>query len=172
MAMSANNLPEPSDFTDINPKKVQEAVDTPNAVPTEKPHTSKKDKDKVEICSREYPNKIAEYELKAAILGNRNSFSKTDTDATFMRMKEDHMKNGQLKPGYNVQISTSNQFIVKYTIQPNLTDTTTLKVHLEQHEASYGKTLKAITVDAGYGNEENYDLLETLILKAMLNMEC
>src|SRR5690606_28540522 len=47
-----------------------------------------------------------------AVLADRNSFSKTDPDATFMRMKEDHMKNEQLKPGYNVQISTSNQFIV------------------------------------------------------------
>lgn len=35
------------------------------------------------------------------IAGKRKSYSKTDTDATFMRMKEDYMNNGQLKPGYN-----------------------------------------------------------------------
>ena len=77
-----------------------------------------------------------------------------------MRMKEDHMKNGQLKPGYNVQVSTSNQFIVNYTIHPNPTDTTTLPMHLAQHEASFGDAPKVLTADAGYGSEENYTLLE------------
>ena len=132
----------------------------------DKPDLDKKVKAKLRYVSREYPAKIAQYESKEAILGNRNSFSKTDTDATFMRMKEDHMQNGQLKPGYNVQISTSNQFIVNYTIHPNPTDTTTLKAHLEQHEASFGKTLKTITADAGYGSEENYQLLESKAIKA------
>jgi hypothetical protein len=59
-----------------------------------------------------------------------------------MRMKEDHMKNGQLKPGYNVQISTSNQFIVNYTIHPNSTDATTFPAHIAQHETSFGKAPK------------------------------
>jgi len=77
-----------------------------------------------------------------------------------MRMKEGHMKNGQLKPAYNVQISTSNQFIVNYTIHPNPTDTTTLTAHLAQHEASFGRSPKVLVADAGYGPEENYTLLE------------
>jgi hypothetical protein len=77
-----------------------------------------------------------------------------------MRMKEDHMLNGQLKPGYNVQISTSNQYIVNYTIHSNPTDTLTLKAHLEQHERSFGKAPETLTADAGYGSEENYTLLE------------
>jgi hypothetical protein len=77
-----------------------------------------------------------------------------------MRMKEDHMENGQLKPGYNVQISTSNQFIVNYTIHPNPTDTTTLPAHLAQHKASFDQAPKVITADAGYGSEENYTVLE------------
>jgi transposase len=166
VAKVEDNLPEPPDFTDINPEKVQDTVDTLNAVLADKPNLDKKVKAKLKYVSKEYPAKIAEYESKEAILGNRNSFSKTDTDATFMRMKEDHMQNGQLKPGYNVQISTSNQFIVNYTIHPNPTDTTTLKAHLEQHEASFGKTLKTITADAGYGSEENYDLLKTQNIEA------
>ena len=120
-------MPEPPDFTDIDTEKVQQTVDTLNAVLAEKTDLDKKVKAKLKYVTREYPEKIAEYERKEAILGERNSFSKTDTDATFMRMKEDHMQNGQLKPGYNVQISTSNQFIVNYTIHPNPTDTTTLK---------------------------------------------
>ena len=166
VAKAEDALPEPPDFTDINPEKVQHTVDTLNAVLAQKPDIDKKMKAKLKYISREYPGKIAEYECKEAILGNRNSFSKTDTDATFMRMKEDHMLNGQLKPGYNVQISTSNQFIVNYTVHPNPTDTTTLKAHLEQHEASFGKTLKTITADGGYGSEENYELLEAANIEA------
>lgn len=160
VAKTEDSLPEPPDFTDIDTKKVQQTVDTLNAVLSGKTEVNKKVKAKLRYVSKEYPKKIAEYEQKEAILGNRNSFSKTDTDATFMRMKEDHMQNGQLKPGYNVQISTSNQFIVNYTIHPNPTDTTTLKAHLDQHEASFGKTLKTLTADAGYGSEENYQLLK------------
>ena len=76
------------------------------------------------------------------------------------------MQNGQLKPGYNVQISTSNQFIVNFTIHSNPTDTTTLKEHLEQHEASFGKVLKSVTADAGYGSEENYEILNAAGIEA------
>ena len=56
-----------------------------------------------------------------------------------MRMKEDHMRNGQLKPGYNVQISTNNQFVVNYSLHPNPTDTKTLIPHLEQYKKLYTK---------------------------------
>lgn len=94
------------------------------------------------------------------------SFSKTDPDATFMRLKEDHMRNGQLKPAYNVQISTSNQFIVNYSIHQQTTDTSTLKEHLSQHEQSFGSAPKTLTADAGYGSEENYTLLENANIEA------
>ena len=63
-----------------------------------------------------YQEKLEEYEQKLAMLGDRNSYSKTDTDATFMRMKEDAMSNGQTKPGYNVQIGTENQYITNFGI--------------------------------------------------------
>ena len=56
---------------------------------------------------------------KKSILKDRNSFSKTDHDTTFMRMKEDHMKNGQLKPGYNLQIATNSQFVLSYDLFQN-----------------------------------------------------
>ena len=74
-----------------------------------------------------------------------------------MRLKEDHMLNGRLKPAYNVQISTSNQFIVNYTIHPNPTDTLILKAHIEQHEKSFGKAPATLTADAGCGAQENYE---------------
>ena len=74
------------------------------------------------------------------------------------------MLNGQLKPGYNAQISTENQIIVNYTIPQNPTDTKTLKPHLENLKETFGeqvlKGLEEITADAGYGSEENYDYME------------
>ena len=60
--------------------------------------------------------RLKRYEEQLKIMGKRNSYSKTDTDATFMRMKEDAMRNGQTKPGYNVQIATKNQYITNYDI--------------------------------------------------------
>ncbi len=59
------------------------------------------------------PRKI-KYEAHKETFQERNSFSKTDTDATFMRMKEDHMKNGQLKPG--VQYTNRNRGSIYYRV--------------------------------------------------------
>jgi len=107
-----------------------------------------------------YLKKMKEYEGKEKICGKRNSYSKTDHDATFMRMKEDHMRNGQLKAGYNVQIGTENQFIIGYSIHQKPTDTTTLIPHLEKLKTNMRKFPKNIIADAGYGSEENYSYLE------------
>jgi len=70
-------------------------------------------------------------------------------------MKEDHMKNGQLKPAYNVQISTNNQYIASYSVHQKTTDTNTLIPHLEQHEQNFKQKPQVIVADAGYGSEEN-----------------
>ena len=91
------------------------------------------------------------YEIYLDTFKGRNSFSKTDTDATFMRMKEDHMMNGQLKAAYNLQIATENQFVLHYDVFPNPTDTLTLLPFLE----TYPHNLKTVVADAGYGSEEN-----------------
>jgi transposase len=160
IAADEDKMPEPPDFTEIDSAKVKKAVAQLNEKLAAKDNIDKKVKDKLKYVTKTYPEAIAKYEQQEAILKERNSYSKTDPDATFMRMKEDHMKNGQLKPAYNVQISTSNQFIVNYTIHPNPTDTTTFPAHLAQHEASFGKAPKVVTADAGYGSEENYTLLE------------
>ena len=98
------------------------------------------------------------YENYQETFEGRNSFSKTDTDATFMRMKEDHMKNGQLKPAYNLQIATENQFVLHYDVYPNPTDTRTLLPFLE----SYPHELKRVVADAGYGSEENLLTLDRM----------
>lgn len=160
VASQEDDMPPPPDFTDINKQKVKQTVDKLNEVLGHKDQVDPQMKSKLRYVTKAYVENIARYELQEEILGDRNSYSKTDTDATFMRMKEDHMRNGQLKAGYNVQVSTSNQFIVNYSIHPNPTDTTTLESHLEQFKASYDVYPKVLTADAGYGSEENYHLLE------------
>jgi transposase len=160
IAADEDKMPEPPDFTEIDSQKVKATIAQLNEKLSGKENPDKKMKAKLQYVTKNYPVNIAKYEQQEAILEERNSYSKTDPDATFMRMKEDHMKNGQLKPGYNVQISTSNQFIVNYTLHPNPTDTTTFSAHIAQHETSFGKAPKIVTADAGYGSEENYTLLE------------
>lgn len=105
--------------------------------------------------------KLEEYEQKLEDIGdNRNSCSKTDKEATFMRMKEDHMKNGQLKPAYNVQISTENQIITHYGIYQNPTDTRTFIDYLTGFHQRYNRQSQEVVADSGYGSEENYEYLE------------
>src|SRR5699024_1305264 len=91
------------------------------------------------------------------IFKDRNSYSKTDHDATFMRMKDDYMRNGQLKAGYNLQIATEGQYALAYDIFPNPTDTRTFIPFLNTIEKDYFELPKYIVADAGYGSEQNYD---------------
>ena len=77
-----------------------------------------------------------------------------------MHMKEDHMGNGQLKPGYNLQASSNNQYITNYTLAQITADTTIFKDHLTEHYNSYNENPQYVTADAGYGSEENYTYLE------------
>lgn len=101
------------------------------------------------------------YQRDMEIFGKRNSYSKTDQDATFMRMKDDYMKNGQLKPGYNVQVATEGQYALAYDIYPNPTDTRTLIPFLNKIEEKYFSLPKYTVADAGYGSEQNYgDILD------------
>ncbi len=104
--------------------------------------------------------RLEEYEQKAATLGDRNSYSKTDPDATFMHMKEDAMNNGQTKPGYNLQISTENQFILNFSLFPNPTDTLTYIPFMTSFNQRYGHFAETEVADSGYGSEENYRFME------------
>ena len=108
----------------------------------------------------EYLSKLKEYNQKIHICGERNSYSKTDHDATFMRMKEDAMGNGQLKPAYNLQHGVDSEYITWLTIGPQPTDTTTLIPFLKDAEKHLNFKYKNITADAGYESEENYLFLE------------
>ena len=91
------------------------------------------------------------------MLDGRNSCSKTDTDATFFRMKEDHLGMGQLKPGYNVQIATEDQFILGYGIYQKAADTSVFIPFIDKVKTQLRGVPKNIIADAGYGSEENYD---------------
>ena len=108
----------------------------------------------------EYLDKFKEYTQKLYICGERNSHSKTDHDATFMRMKEDAMGNGQLKAGYNLQHGVDSEYIVWLTIGPQPTDTTTLIPFLKDMEQHLTFKYKKIVADAGYESEENYLFME------------
>lgn len=106
---------------------------------------------------KERREKMADHQLRLERCGTRNSYSKTDTDGTFMRVKEDPMRNGQLKPAYNLQIATCNQFVLGCDVYQNPTDTKTLLPFLEKMTLPKGAVIVA---DAGYGSEKNYRHLE------------
>ncbi len=114
-------------------------------------------------------SKLKEYTQKIHICGERNSYSKTDNDATFMRMKEDAMGNGQLKPAFNLQHGVDSEYITWLTIGPQPTDTTTLIPFLKDAEQHLKFKYKNITADAGYESEENYLFLEANNQIAFIN---
>ena len=111
-------------------------------------------------------DKLNEYDSRLEQIGERNSMSKTDPDATFMRMKEDAMNNGQTKPGYNLQISTENQFITDFALFPNPTDTLTLIPLLNSFPGRYGRLPSVVVADSGYGSEENYRFMDEAGMEA------
>ena len=105
----------------------------------------------------EYRDKMIEYEHHLNIIGEgRNSYAKTDHDATFMHMKEDHMRNSQLKPGYNVQIGVSNEYIRFIDVFNHRNDHYTFIPFMEHYHDMYGEYPKYPVADAGYGRYDTY----------------
>ena len=129
-------------------ERIKEKVDADNL--------SKEDRKALKQIETDAVPRMNRYKEQLETMGSRNSYSKTDPDATFMRMKEDAMLNGQLKPGYNVQISTENQFITNFGIYQRPTDTLTMISYLESFKTRYGMQSEEIVADSGYGSEENY----------------
>jgi transposase len=160
VAASEMDDTDPSGFDKIDRDKVAATIEKINNALKDK-QVSSKVRQKLNYARKNWPAALDKYEQQEKIIGpERSSYSKTDTDATFMRMKEDHMRNGQLKPGYNVQISTNSQFIASYSIHQSPTDTNTLIPHIRQHIKSLKIRPNNITADAGYGSEQNYQWLE------------
>lgn len=158
--VAAAELPDtdPTKFDKIDAGKVEQAIEQINEALKDKP-VSKQVKQKLNYAKKNWSSNLKKYTQQEKILAGRNSYSKTDNDASFMRMKEDHMLNGQLKPGYNFQISTNNQYIVNYSLHQTTADTATLQEHTELYKKQYCRTPEIITADAGYGSEENYQYL-------------
>lgn len=105
-------------------------------------------------------NRLDKYEQYQNVFKGRNSFSKTDKDATFMRLKEDHMRNAQLKPAYNVTLGVEGEYIVGVNISSERSDQLTLIPLLEKISENIGTTYETTTLDAGYESEENYTYFE------------
>lgn len=154
----------PDEPQQIDTDKIREVAEKIN----QRLRTQKKKSDKEKIKELKHTQKMIEkdflprmekYERQKKVLANRNSYSKTDHDATFMRMKDDYMGNGQLKAGYNIQIGTSDQFIICSTVHRRPGDTACTIPHLKHLEDEFGKLPENIVADAGYGSEENYTYL-------------
>ena len=113
-------------------------------------------------CERtlEFIERLKGYEEKLEKLGEKNSCSKTDCDATFMRTKDDHMGNAQLKPCYNLQHAVNSSYIIDLMLDASATDTGALIPLLEKIEEDSGLRFDKIVADAGYESEENYKYLE------------
>ncbi|WP_160693480.1 IS1182 family transposase, partial [Clostridium sp. C2-6-12] len=109
----------------------------------------------------EYKERQEKYNLSKRIFSKRNSYSKTDTDATFMHMKDDHMRNGQLKPAYNVQIAVESEYVTGVGIFDDRNDIATLIPMLKNMKEKIGRKYLNIIADSGYESEENYLFLES-----------
>lgn len=150
---------------EVSAEELKEKIKELNQRLSELPRKQKKEVKKLE---EQHLPRLEKYEEQLGQLGDRNSYSKTDVDATFMRMKDDHMKNGQLKPAYNFQISTENQFITNYSIHQRPGDTATLISHLEQFKQHYQKQSTTVVADAGYGSQQNYEYMEESNIEAFV----
>jgi transposase len=124
--------------------------------------------EEIEACG----NRLLKYQNHFKIMGeDRNSYSKTDMEATFMRMKDDHMQNGQLKPAYNVQIAVENYFIIHTHISNDRTDYNTLIPVLEKHKTILGEQLEEVTADSGYSSEQNLRYLREEGIESYIKLQ-
>jgi transposase len=152
---------EPGGKGEIDAEKLEKKIRELNERLKQKPDDKKLAK-AVKTLSKDCLPRQRKYEEQERKLAGRSSYSKTDEDATFMRMKEDRGAEKPLpKPAYNLQIGTENQFVVGFSVHQRAGDTSCLIPHLEKLKRHLGGRLpKKIVADAGYGSEENYVYLE------------
>jgi transposase len=154
------DLPEMGEDAEIDSERIKQKIEELNER-LRKKSQDKRLKKALKTLSEDYLPRQVKYEEQEGKFQGRNSYSKTDVDATFMRMKADQ-RNPKARPraAYNVQIGTENQFVVGYSLHQISNDTTCLKPHLEGVKTMLGCLPKNMIADAGYGSEENYDYLE------------
>jgi hypothetical protein len=114
----------------------------------------------IRLIEKDYLPRARKYEDQEQKLAGRNSYSRTDPEATFMRMKDDLLGKGQLKPAYNVQLGTEKQFVVRFSLHQEVGDVNCLIPHLEGIKRGLDRFPKKVNGDAAYGSEENYAYLE------------
>lgn len=163
-AVAAEELKDqrPAKFEATDPQEVARTIERIDAAlgSEKKKKLPAKVRSKLDHARKTFADRVADYNEKERILAGRGSYSKTDHDATFMRTKDDHLGNGQLKAAYNVQASTNDQFVTNYSVHRNPGDSTTFPSHFTQFRELYGEVPQEAVTDAGYGSEENYKLLE------------
>ncbi|WP_198645668.1 transposase, partial [Staphylococcus chromogenes] len=133
-----------------------------NTANTQERKTLRKQRSQIKKSKKainDFRERKIKYENHKEIYGDRKSYSTTDFDATFMRMKDDHMKNEQLKPEYNLQIATNNQFVLAYGVYNKPGDTRTLEPFLNEMKELYGDIPEYIVADTGYSSESNYKMI-------------
>lgn len=164
-----------NEHIEVTPERLKDISDALNQAIASSPAPQTKEEKKaqaekkkkiveLEKCSE----KLREYDDTLEKIGTRNSMSKTDPDATMMRMKEDIGKNGQPKPGFNLQISTVNQYITSYALYPNPGDPLTFIPFMKQFAEMYGLYPSAVVADSAYGTEENYHYMELYKIEAFV----
>jgi transposase len=139
----------------LNDKKISEGIEFVQGIGKRKTQLQKW----IEQLS-EYKARQEKYNESNLLFQGRNSYSKTDTDATFMHMKDDHMRNSQLKPGYNVQIGVESEYVTGVGIFQDRNDIATLIPMLERMKENLGRKYTNVIADSGYESEENYLYLE------------
>ena len=123
--------------------------------------------EELEACGKH----VMGYKECFEIMGtDRNSYSKTDLEATFMRMKEDHMLNGQLKAAYNIQIAVENYFIVQAYVSNDRTDYNTL-IPVSENVDAFGDILEEVTADSGYCSEKNLLYLKAQNISSYIKLQ-
>lgn len=165
-AIAQDNVPQPEPV-EVTPQALTSIIDelkenlSREAGPATKEEKARSREKKRRLKElEEHRDKLCDYDNSLGQMGGRNSMSKTDPAATFMRMKEDAMNNGQTKPGYNLQISSENQFITDFGLFSNPGDTLTLIPFLSSFHGRYGRLPQTAVADSGYGSEENYRFME------------
>jgi transposase len=146
----------------IDTKKISKLADEISSTikPNDTSKTNRRKKTIVKKLKTDFLPREKKYEKQLEILENRNSYSKTDIDATFMRMKEDQNKpKADPKPAYNMQIGTNEQFVISYSLSQSPNDLNTLIPDLDKLSKNH-ELPKTVVADAGYGSEENYKFLE------------
>jgi len=149
----------PVDVEELDENKVEETINKISKALQGK-KIDKKKREQLRYAKKHYVESIKKYNEQEKELKGRSGYSKTDKDATPMRMKEDKGTNFAT-PGYNLQVSVSNQYVVDYTIHSNPGDSKTLIPHLEDYERYYKCIPEEVVADAAYGSEENYAYLES-----------